>query len=474
MRALILFILLLSVSCANPPYSGIDAPSSSKPATDSELITYIDQRLEDEYYWLDEVNQKRSLFNRRLPWDEYLPNALSKLTTNEDDGYYNNNGQRGYYSYIRELSSTTRAEVKGLGIVLHYTILIMDRDNNRYGFIIDAVYPDSPAAIAGLKRGDVITMIDGKYLDNSNHVAMFNGIVLNTISSMNIEYLRRSEGDKPYTATIDQGFYYENPVVYSEVIEPSGYDKKIGYLVYNGFESEYDEELLAVLTEFASEGVGELILDLRCNGGGAVNSAIKLCSAIVPNSYEGELLCVAKRNKKNSKMPESSEFRLEHTGQLLNLNRLTVICSENSASASELVIMGLRGLDFPVRLIGQTTEGKNCGMDVTRKRIKGKEYEYAPITFMCFNAKGFGDWGEGIVPDVDLTVDNEFGVSDDYYPLPYSDWGDTHYDIALAVALADITGSGISQSTRSATSSDIAIATTLERPSVGIRLYSEE
>ena len=71
-------------------------------------------------------------------------------------------------------------------------------------------------------------------------------------------------------------------------------------------------------------------------------------------------------------------------------------------------------------------------------------------------------------------MDNEFGVSDDYYPLPYSDWGDTHYDIALAVALADITGSGISQSTRSATLSDIAIATTLERPSVGIRLYSEE
>lgn len=58
-------------------------------------------------------------------------------------------------------------------------------------------------------------------------------------------------------------------------------------------------------------------------------------------------------------------------------------------------------------------------MDVTRRTINNIHLEYAPITFMCFNAKGFGEWGEGIAPDVDLTSEtNEYGVSDSNYPLP--------------------------------------------------------
>ena len=86
MRGLILFILMLCVSCTQQPYSGIDAPSGSRPTTDNAIISYIDQRLEQEYYWLDEVKQKKSSFNRYLPWDQYLNHVLSKLTTNEDDG----------------------------------------------------------------------------------------------------------------------------------------------------------------------------------------------------------------------------------------------------------------------------------------------------------------------------------------------------------------------------------------------------
>lgn len=470
MRRLLLLLLLICASCADP-YSAVDIPPTPRPKGDSEVIAYIDKRLEEEYYWLDEVLEKRAYFNRSLSWDKYLSHALSKLDTNDDDGYFNSQGQRYYYSYIREIGSTTRAEVMGFGILLHYTIVIIDSENHRYGFVVDAVYPNSPADMAGLQRGDVITMVDSRYLDSSNYVSMFNDIVSNTLSSVKLEYLRRSEDNAIYTATLSKGAYHESPVVYSDVIELNGYDKKIGYLVYMGFESEYDEELLGVLNNFAAQGIGELILDLRCNGGGAVYSAIKLCSAIVPSRYEGQMLCSVMRNKRNEHMPQVSEFVLEDTGAVLNLERLTVICSDNSASASELVIMGLRGLDFPVKLIGKTTNGKNCGMDVSRKKIGNKEYEYAPITFMCFNAKGFGDWGEGIVPDIDLTTENKYGVSDEYYPLPYADWGDANRDIALAVALVDVAGGELSPSTRTMSHNDIAIATTIARPMAGIRLY---
>ena len=474
MRGLILFVLLLCGSCAKQPYSGMDVPSSTRPNTENEIISYIDKRLEEEYYWLEEVNQKRSLFNRRLPWEQYLNHALSKLTTNEDDGSYDSKGQRHYYSYIRDVT-TTRGERLGFGILLHYTIIIVD-EGGRYGFVVESVYPNSPADIAGIKRGDIVMEVDGRYIDNSNYVTCFNNIQLGGVSSLDLTLRRRSEDGAEYDVLIERGVYKESPIAHYEVIDVEGYGKRVGYLSYLSFESEYNEELTKVLTHLASQGVGELILDLRCNGGGALSSALLLSSAIVPSAYEGKTLCSIARNKKNAVSQQHSDFKLENTGQLLNLERLTVICSDYSASASELVVVGLRGLDFPVTLIGTTTEGKNCGMDVTYKTINGRDLEYAPITFMCFDANGFGDWGEGIVPDVDLTSSaNKYGVYDEYYPLPYTDWGDSKRDIALAVALADITGRSISQKdiTRSGVEDNLDVATTVARPVVGTRLYDK-
>lgn len=472
MRGLIFFVLMLCAACTQQPYSGIDAPSNARPNTEDAIISYIDQRLEQEYYWLDEVKQKRSMFNRRLPWDQYLSHALSKLTTNEDDGSYNSKGQRSYYSYIRDVTAT-RAEKMGFGILLHYTILIID-DNDHLGFVVESVYPNSPAEMAGIKRGDIIIEIGGRFIDTSNYANHFNSIQSGGVTSLDLTLRRRAESGAEFDVSLERAYFDETPIACYDVIDVEGYDKRIGYLAYLGFESEYNNELTEALTYLASEGVEELVLDLRCNGGGALTSALLLCSAIVPSSYEEQTLCTIERNKSNTVSSKSSEFKLENTGQLLNLERVTVLCSKYSASASELVVMGLRGLDFPVRLIGSTTEGKNCGMDVTHKRINGKDLEYAPITFMCFNAKGFGDWGEGIVPDVDLTAEsNEYGVSDNYYPLPYTEWGDLKRDIGLAVAVADITGQKISQKgiTRGNADENIAIATTVARPVEGIRLY---
>ena len=473
MRVLILFMFMsmLCMSCAQP--SGID--DGGRPITEDAIISYIDQRLEREYYWLDEVQQKRTLFNRHLPWEKYLNHVLSKLTTNEDDGSYNSKGQRSYYSYIRDVTGT-RAELSGFGILLHYTVLIID-ENNHLGFVVESVYPDSPADKAGIRRGDIITEIGGRFIDTSNYATHFNNIQYNAMASLDLTLRRRSDEAMEYEAELMRTTYHETPIAYYDVIDVEGYDKRIGYLSYLHFDSVYNDDLTEVLTYLASEGVGELILDLRCNGGGALISAQLLCSAIVSSSYEGQTLCTIERNKSNAVSSKSSEFKLENTGQLLNLEHVTVICSDYSASASELVVMGLRGMDFPVRLIGATTEGKNCGMDVTYKRINGKELEYAPITFMCFNAKGFGDWGEGITPDIDLTSSSNIsGVYDEYYPLPYTDWGDSRRDIALAVALADITGKSISQKeiTRSDYESDVAVAMTMARPVVGTRLYEGE
>lgn len=472
MRRLLYISLLLIAACTRNPYPNIDNPNyGGGTMTDQNIIAYIDQRLMEEYYWLDEVEQKSERFNRDVAWENYLKGALSMLETNNDDGYINSKGQRVFYSYIRDITSSTRGSISGFGIGLHYTIALIDSDNNHYGFLVDNVYADSPAAAADVKRGDVITMIDGSYITANNYAVFFNKINGNTASSVRLSLRRQTTGDS-YSVELKKAAYEDSPVAHYEVINID--DMKVGYVVYTSFDSEYDNELVAALQSLAAEGVKDVILDLRINSGGAVNSAVTLCSALMPTTFEGATLCSVVRNKRNTKSEQMSAFTLENTGSTLALERLTVIASGYSASASELVIMGLRGLDVPVTLIGSTTEGKNCGMDVTRRTIDGKMVEFAPITFMCFNAKGVGDWGEGITPDIDLTVDsNGLGVSDKNYPIPRADWGDYNHDIALAVALGHVTGKKVSQPTRSYAPIELPVAASVERPMEGIRLYKE-
>ncbi len=471
MKHLTLFLALLMVACTSISYPGIDNPNPTPNSlVDRDIITYIDQRLSQEYYWLDEVAEKSHLFDREYSkWNEYLNSSLSKLATNKDDGYVNGSGKRVFYSYISEVSGT-RAAVSGFGILLHYTILVSNEGNNYYYFFVDHVYPNSPAAEAGIKRGDMITRVNSSYITNDNYASHFTSIQSSAKSSLKLT-LKRQTTQESFSCELTKAQYDANPVAHSQVIEIQG--KKIGYLAYLSFDYLYDEDMLLALRELAAEGAQEFVLDLRINRGGSVNSAALLCSALMPQTLEGKTLCTLVRNPNNQVSKQQSTFSLANTGTTFSLDDLTVICSDYSASASELVVMGLRGLDVPVRLIGSVTEGKNCGMDVTRKTIGGKNLEFAPITFMCFNAKGDGDWGEGIVPDIELKEENNgLGVYDANYPMPRADWGDKDHDIALIVAIAEITGSDIT-TTRSATLEEYSVATRIEAPVEGIRLYQD-
>lgn len=471
MRIVALLLAMLMVACASPSYPGIDNPSPGGGPDNRNIIAYIDQRLEEEYYWLDEVLIKGGSFNRHMAWDGYLPAALARLTTNSDDGYIKSNGQRAFYSYIRKSNDTTRATEEGFGIALHYTIAVIDKDNGHYGFIVESIFPASPAEAAGMRRGDIITMVDGNSITQSNYATLFNKIQNNGSQSLRMHYRRQTDGQS-YAATLERAAYSPTTVIHSSILDIEGFNKRIGYLAYTSFERDYDEELMAALEQMAQEGVEELILDLRCNGGGALSSAVMLASALLPADYEGKMLCCVRRNPKNTISETESSFLLKNTGSALNLRNVTIICSGYSASASELIIMGLRGLDIPVMLIGTTTEGKNCGMDVTRRKIGNTYYEYAPITFMCFNAKGFGEWGEGITPDIVLTEDNTYGIKDSLYPLPRCPWGDLNNDIALKVAVAHITGTPIA-STRHTAALTPTATIEIERQQQGICIYAE-
>jgi C-terminal processing protease CtpA/Prc len=117
----------------------------------------------------------------------------------------------------------------------------------------------------------------------------------------------------------------------------------------------------------------------------------------------------------------------------VNMSRVYFIVSDESASASEMVIVGMRGLDVDATVVGLTTEGKNVGMEVITKYIDGYNYEFSPVTFQIFNAKNESNYSAGIRADYEVDEWEDLR-SDGWKPL-----GDPE-EVMLNMALNLITG----------------------------------
>lgn len=193
---------------------------------------------------------------------------------------------------------------------------------------------------------------------------------------------------------------------------------------------------LEMIQQFKTEGITDLILDLRYNYGGAVELSRYLSASIAGSSHRSDVFM---RMQRSSGADEYIRFG---DGDDLGLNSIRIICSEETASSSELVISGLRGIDFPVKLFGSRTEGKNVGMEVQEYKYGNSYYEFAPITFRSFNAKDWGDYADGIEPDVMLNNQNADYTDDidNAFPYAFGDWDNFDFNLPLWYALCDIQG----------------------------------
>jgi len=210
----------------------------------------------------------------------------------------------------------------------------------------------------------------------------------------------------------------------------------IGYLVYLSFDLNFEEDLKYVIQQFKAEGITDLILDLRFNNGGSVELARYLAASIAGTSHRSDVFMKMQRNS------GADEYIRFGDGDDLNLKSVRIICSEETASASELIINGLRGIDFPVKLFGSRTEGKNVGMEVQEYKYGNKYYEFAPITFRSFNAKDWGDYATGMDPDVMLNNQNSDYEDDidNVFPYAFGDWDNFDFNYPLYWALCDVQG----------------------------------
>lgn len=447
----------------------VEIKQTSKAQDMDNITNWLDERLRKEYYWLDEYNDKWATFDFKVErktstgYNQMLARNLGKMTTNMADGGIDTDGSRYIYSNMSMVSTddmmaSTRSSEEttyGYGFDIVPVLIILSEENGvrLFAFSVNHVYANTSAAASGLRRSDLITKVNNTDITERNANEIYAQLVLQTDASIALEKMD-FKTEELANITLTRAEYEANPVAYSgllappEKMNPSG--KKIGYLSYLSFDYNFDTELIDAMKDLAEKGAEEFVLDLRMNGGGSVDSAVKLTSMILDESYVGQTCAKLVRHPSNiygdDVLPIRKYVDANNNTDLPNLNmqRVYILVSDFTASASEMIITALDGLDVEVITIGYTTEGKNCGMDVMTKTIGKYECTFAPITFLNFNAKDFNDYADGLTPDVDFakyvddaTVSHLKGHLQ-WYPLARAPWGNVEYDIALAEAVKRI------------------------------------
>ncbi len=449
------------------------AAGDDTSAMSAYLNQYMHNRLVNEYLWADEYSKLE--IDMEVPYDKFLYTHLTKLgdTNIEDGGYYrdysSSAGERYIYSYISEIATTKTVPTKageltstlGLGIGPLFAS-VYEEGTNYIGLTVGYVYPGSPAEAAGLRRGDTIYQVGGNRITKSNYQSLMNELFYTKTGSYSLAYARyvANDAEQRYDlvqdnyANITAGTYGYNPILFAAILtnaEVEGDETapfNIGYMASESFDSSAQEVLEYQIQQFIDAGITELILDLRYNVGGEVQQSRYLSSSIVGRAYDDQIFFKAEFNdgKREEWKFLSGPSESDKLGKApaMNLKHLWVIMSENTASASELVIAGLRGVDFPVTLIGSQSEGKNVGMVVTQEVYNGRRFEFAPITYRGLNAKNEYGPKDGFEPDPGNLLNNQNSNYrddvDNMFPYAFGDWGNFDFNIALYCCFCDIIG----------------------------------
>jgi hypothetical protein len=186
--------------------------------------------------------------------------------------------------------------------------------------------------------------------------------------------------------------------------------------VFNEFITPSSQELADAFAFFKAQNVKDLILDLRYNGGGILDVAAELASYITGKTSTETFIKFSYNDKKAS---NDTIYKFRNVASPLNLTRLVVITTRETASASEEVINGVKPF-LPVTTIGDTTDGKPTGMNIWQ--TTDSKYVFAPVTFEAVNSAGQGGYYNGFAP-AKL-------VSDDF-TRDFSDKGELCYKEAI-------------------------------------------
>lgn len=397
--------------------------------------------------------------NNYYLWTDNISNTLDPKSTEDSKAFFEQMRYLGSgvdlkgdpWSFITDDLQGLKDYFKGIRKTIGYYLFpyYLEDGTDNFALVVAYVYENSPAADIGLKRGSVIMKIDGNYLnrDNANDLLGKDSYEI-TLGTFDADQKKFVISDtKKSLSAIELN---TNPIIKSEVYNING--TKVAYLLYNSFIHEYDKELITEFEKYKTDGVTELVLDFRYNGGGSVASALNISSMIAPQSAIGEVFLKKQYNDelqeylKNN--PDFGQEFLEDNleskayGSIddgivgtdlpnLNLSRVYIIGLDGTASSSELVINGLKPY-MQVITVGKKTHGKYVA-SITIESEEYPNWAIQPIIFKSANANDVTDYWNGF--DADLEIEDAPYLGDFGYNTETSTG-----ELMLSVAIDDITG----------------------------------
>jgi C-terminal processing protease CtpA/Prc len=396
------------------PRAGID-PYTGKAYLDrqgslSDEKTFLRGWIDQYYLWYKEVPNVNPLnYGTAIDYFDALKTPLLTASGQAKDKYH--------FTYTTAEWNALSSE----GVELGYGISWSRNTgaNLPRTWLASIVEPGSPAASAGLQRGDRLLTVDG--------VDFVNGADSTTVNRLNAG-LFPAAANEMHRLTLDRNGAIIDvtltavavtaaPVKNTKTIDtPTG---KVGYLTFDSHNEVSERALIDSITQLKTAGVTDLVLDVRYNGGGLLFIASELAYMIAgPAQTSGKTF---EKPIYNDRFAAQTPYEFRSTAYgfqptvpagtalpTLNLKRVTLLTTADTCSASESIINSLRGVDVEVNLIG----GQTCGKPYAFTPVDNCGTTYFAIEFQGVNNKGFGDYADGFAPTCNVADDLQHAVGD--------------------------------------------------------------
>tara|TARA_R110000751_G_scaffold176555_2_gene282776 strand:- start:3911 stop:5506 length:1596 start_codon:yes stop_codon:yes gene_type:complete len=377
----------------------------------------------DTYLWYSEVDDNNpSHFSVADYFSQLKTNELTPSESLKDNFHFSQSTEQ--YNQRTQSGVTS-----GYGISWEYVSASAPRR-----LIVRYTEPNSPAAIAGVTRGYELKKIDDIDFVNATseaNVDKINAALSPSDTGQTFNFVFSDTTGKVLLATNLTSANIElQPVQNVKTIHTSA--GKMGYMQFNSFIRTGQDGLINGFQEFVDQGITELVIDLRYNGGGLLAMASQVAYMIAGNAQtNNQIFETLEFNDKypnvdpitgNTIQPTpfytkaidwNSNKLTSNTLPSVDLTRVFILATANTCSASEAVINGLRGIDVDVVLIGDTTCGKPFGFYAT----DNCSTTYFTIQFQGVNAKNFGAYSDGFKPVSSPIFDDQLPgctVTDDF------------------------------------------------------------
>jgi hypothetical protein len=396
--------------CATPrtgtdPYT--EQPYPDRQGSSLDENNWLRSWTHELYLWYDEVQDVNPAL---YTTPDYF--QLMKTTETTPSGAPKDRFHFTYPTSVWEALSESGEEV-GYGVDFEIVAATPPRS-----VIIAYLEPTanlpSQTVAADFVRGDTVLQVDGVDVVNADDQTSVNtineGLAPSTAGETHTFEVLDPGSSTPRTVQLQAANVTSTPVLLETTVTgPSG--STVGYILYNDQIATAESELISAINDLKSQGVTDVVLDLRYDGGGYLDIASELAYMIAgPSQTAGETFELQQFNNQypttNPVTDQPITPTLFHTttqgfsttaGEplpTLNMTRVAVITGQDTCSASESIINGLQGVGFTVYQIGSTTCGKpygfypqdNCGRT------------YFSIEFQGVNAKGAGGYGDGFSP----------------------------------------------------------------------------